>query len=90
MSNSFKKKHSFEERKAESKKIMAKYDDRIPVIVHKDPKSKLSSDPGKIFPDITISLDPAKNTKLGFTISKFVNIEIRVYDSKCQQFSLIY
>lgn len=41
MSNPFKKKHSFDDRKVESKKIMQKYDDRIPVIVHKDPKSKM-------------------------------------------------
>ena len=41
MSNPFKKKHSFDDRKTESTKIMKKYDDRIPVIVHKDPKSKI-------------------------------------------------
>ena len=41
MSNPFKKKHSFDDRKAESTKIKAKYEDRIPVIVHKDPKSSL-------------------------------------------------
>ena len=43
MSNPFKKKHSFDDRKAESKKIMTKYDDRIPVIVHKDAKSKIEN-----------------------------------------------
>ena len=41
MTNPFKKKHSFDDRKMESSKIIKKYEDRIPVIVHKDPKSKL-------------------------------------------------
>jgi GABA(A) receptor-associated protein len=40
MSNSFKKKHTFEERKNESSKIKAKYSERIPIIVYKDPKCK--------------------------------------------------
>jgi GABA(A) receptor-associated protein len=40
MENSFKKKHSFEERQSESSKIKAKYDERIPIIVYKDPKCK--------------------------------------------------
>ena len=40
MTNSFKKKHTFEQRKQESTKIIAKYEDRIPIIVFKDPKCK--------------------------------------------------
>ena len=40
MTNNFKKKHSFDERKSESSKIIAKYEDRIPIIVYKDPKCK--------------------------------------------------
>ena len=40
MTNSFKKKHTFEQRKQESSKIIAKYEDRIPIIVFKDPKCK--------------------------------------------------
>ena len=40
MTNSFKKKHTLEQRKTESAKIMSKYDDRIPIIVFKDPKCK--------------------------------------------------
>ena len=43
MVNSFKKKHTFDDRKAESTKIMSKYKDRIPIIVSKDPKSHLKS-----------------------------------------------
>ena len=38
MTNSFKKRHTFEQRKAESTKIIQKYDERIPIIVYKDPK----------------------------------------------------
>ena len=38
MTNSFKKRHTFEQRKAESDKIIQKYDERIPIIVYKDPK----------------------------------------------------
>ena len=41
MTNSFKKKHPFTERKSESDKIKAKYQDRIPIIVTKDPKCQL-------------------------------------------------
>lgn len=41
MVNSFKKKHSFQSRKEESNKIIAKYEDRIPIIVTKDPKSQI-------------------------------------------------
>ena len=37
---SFKKKHSLEKRKAESKRILAKYTDKIPIIVSRDEKSK--------------------------------------------------
>jgi GABA(A) receptor-associated protein len=37
---SFKKKHSLEKRKAESKRILAKYADKIPIIVSRDEKSK--------------------------------------------------
>ena len=37
--NSFKSKNSFEKRKGESDKILAKYSDRIPVICEKNPKS---------------------------------------------------
>jgi len=40
MTNNFKKKHTFEERKTESTKIIAKYEERIPIIVYKDPKCK--------------------------------------------------
>lgn len=39
---SFKKKHSLEKRKAESKRILAKYADKIPIIVSKDDKSTLN------------------------------------------------
>ena len=39
--NKFKKNHSFAKRKDESKRIMEKYDNRVPVIVEKDPKSDL-------------------------------------------------
>lgn len=39
--NKFKKSHSFEKRSEESKRIMEKYDNRVPVIVEKDPKSDL-------------------------------------------------
>lgn len=37
----FKKKYSFDARYEESKKIMEKYEDRIPIIVTRDKKSKL-------------------------------------------------
>ena len=40
--NKFKKRHSLEDRKSESSKILEKYPNRIPVIVSKDPKSTLS------------------------------------------------
>jgi len=39
--NAFKKKHTLEERKTESAKIIKKYEGRIPVIVTKDSKCKL-------------------------------------------------
>ena len=39
----FKKKYSLEKRKAESKKILEKYNNKIPIIVEKDPKSKLDN-----------------------------------------------
>ena len=35
---SFKKKHSLEKRKIESKRILGKYQDKIPIIVSKDEK----------------------------------------------------
>ena len=34
--NAFKKNNSFEKRKAESSKIIEKYEDRCPIIVQKD------------------------------------------------------
>jgi GABA(A) receptor-associated protein len=39
--NAFKKNNSFEKRKAESSKIIEKYEDRCPIIVQKDDKSKI-------------------------------------------------
>ena len=39
MSNKFKKQYAFEKRKEESARIMEKYEDRVPLIVVKDPKS---------------------------------------------------
>ena len=39
--NKFKKQHSLEKRKDESKRIREKYEDRIPLIVLKDKKSNL-------------------------------------------------
>jgi GABA(A) receptor-associated protein len=39
--NKFKKQHSLEKRKEESKRIKEKYDQRIPLIVLKDKNSKL-------------------------------------------------
>lgn len=39
--NKFKKQHSLEKRKEESKRIMEKYDQRIPLIVLKDTKCTL-------------------------------------------------
>ena len=47
MTNNFKKKHSLQERIAESKKIMEKYEDRIPIIICKDPKCKTLEDINK-------------------------------------------
>ena len=47
MSNTFKKKHTLEERKSESDKIIKKYEDRIPIIVTKDPKCKNLEDISK-------------------------------------------
>ena len=47
MTNKFKKSHSLEERKEESKKIMAKYDDRIPIVIFKDEKCKNLQDINK-------------------------------------------
>ena len=41
MTNSFKNIHTLDERKNESEKIRNKYENRIPVIVTKDPKSSL-------------------------------------------------
>lgn len=38
----FKKKYGLEKRKEESKKILEKYPERIPVIVEKDKKSRIS------------------------------------------------
>ena len=43
MTNIFKKQHKLKDRKHESAKVISKYEDRIPVIVTKDPKSKLKS-----------------------------------------------
>ena len=40
---SFKKKHSLEKRKIESKRILGKYQDKIPIIVSKDEKSQIAS-----------------------------------------------
>lgn len=40
-SESFKKQHTFEKRKAEAGRIRAKYPDRIPVIAEKAPKSDI-------------------------------------------------
>ena len=37
----FKKKYSLEKRKEESKKILNKYPEKIPIIVEKDKKSKI-------------------------------------------------
>ena len=39
--NKFKKQHSLEKRKEESKRIREKYEDRIPLIVLKDKKSNI-------------------------------------------------
>ena len=47
MSNTFKKKHTLEQRKNESSKIIEKYEDRIPIIVTKDPKCKSLDDINK-------------------------------------------
>ena len=47
MTNSFKKKHTFQQRKEESTKIIKKYDDRIPIIVTKDPKCATLNDINK-------------------------------------------
>jgi len=47
MSNKFKKSHTFKERKEESKKIMEKYEDRIPIVIFKDEKCKNLSDINK-------------------------------------------
>ena len=44
MSNTFKEKHTLEQRQSESNKIIKKYDDRIPIIVTKDPKCKRFED----------------------------------------------
>ena len=37
---SFKSKHTFEKRKEEAERILAKYPQRIPVICEKDPRSR--------------------------------------------------
>lgn len=42
-SSEFKKKHSLEERKAESSKMISKFPDKVPVIVEKLPNSNLPS-----------------------------------------------
>jgi GABA(A) receptor-associated protein len=47
MLNTFKKKHNLEQRKNESSKIIQKYEDRIPIIVTKDPKCKSLEDINK-------------------------------------------
>jgi len=47
MTNRFKKSHSLEKRKDESNKIMAKYDDRIPIVIFKDEKCKHLNDINK-------------------------------------------
>lgn len=39
--NKFKKEHSLKKRQEESSRILSKYDQRVPLIVLKDPKSKL-------------------------------------------------
>jgi len=41
MNNSFKKKHTFEKRLSESKKILQKYNNRVPIIILQDNKSSL-------------------------------------------------
>jgi GABA(A) receptor-associated protein len=47
MPNKFKKSHSLKERIEESKKIMEKYDDRIPIVIFKDEKCKNIQDINK-------------------------------------------
>lgn len=47
MANKFKKTHTLEERKQESKKIMEKYEDRIPIVIFKDEKCKNLQDINK-------------------------------------------
>ena len=47
MANKFKRSHTLEERKEESKKIMAKYEDRIPIVIFKDEKCKNLQDINK-------------------------------------------
>jgi len=60
----FKQEHSLEKRKAVAKKLAEKYDDRVPVIVEKDPRCN---------PTTTPSLDKKKYlVPRDITLGKFV------------------
>jgi len=56
-SSKFKEAHTFEQRKAESNRILKKYTDRIPIIVEKNEKSDIKDIDKKKFlapPDLTV------------------------------------
>ena len=81
MTNQFKKKHSLEDRKAESKKILEKYPERIPIIVTKDPKSQLSDmDKNKFLTPCELTLGQflfliRKRIKVDETTSLFIFVQ---------------
>ena len=78
MTNKFKKTHSLIDRKAESTKILEKYPNRIPVIVTKDPKSKLEDmDKNKFLTPNELTLGQflfliRKRIKLDASVSLFI------------------